>query len=551
MNQQGLSRDEALKQAIQDLSEQTGQSVEEIQAAINANQDLIIDLGLDIDELNNAVTNIQEQLKNVATKEQVQNLADLVAEYEQQGLSRDEALKQAIQDLSEQTGQSVEEIQAAINANQDLITDLGLDIDAINSTITDIQNQLKDVASKEQVQDLADLVAEYESQGLSRDEALKQAIQDLSEQTGQSVEEIQAAINANQDLITDLGLDIDAINNTITDIQEQLRNAATQEQVQNLADLIAQYEQQGLSRDEALAQGLSDLAEQLGTDVETLANSISENADSLATLGVTTDELVTAVGDIQETLGTLATREQVQKLSDLIAEYESQGLSRDEALAQGVADLSAQLGITEQELLNQITSTEQRLTTELDAISELIGKPPGQVTDVDIDFVADIIAQQEALGEMLQYNQQQLGYDVTGDGIVDINDLNLLQQAQQGEQVDLSKGQQFQPTGLYQYSQNLAQQTQQQIAAEAEKTRRYGDLGDLLGLLGEAQDISGREVTVQAPDPAKIGYLYDFSSIFATPQQEGMFVSPYGQRGYAEGGSIVDANEELLRLLGE
>jgi hypothetical protein len=81
---------------------------------------------------------------------------------------------------------------------------------------------------------------------------------------------------------------------------------------------------------------------------------------------------------------------------------------------------------------------------------------------------------------MLQYNQQQLGYDVTGDGIVDINDLNLLQQAQQGEQVDLSKGQQFQPTGLYQYSQNLAQQTQQQIAAEAEKTRQHGDLaGDI------------------------------------------------------------------------
>jgi hypothetical protein len=333
--------------------------------------------------------------------------------------------------------------------------------------------------------------------------------------------------------------------------KNQLKDVATKKQVQDLADLVAEYESQGLSRDEALAQGLSDLAEQLGTDVETLANSISENADSLATLGVTTDELVTAVGNIQKTLGTLATKEQVQKLSDLIAEYESQGLSRDEALAQGVADLSAQLGITEQELLNQITSTEQRLTTELDAISELIGKPPGQVTDVDIDFVADIIAQQEALGEMLQYNQQQLGYDVTGDGIVDINDLNLLQQAQQGEQVDLSKGQQFQPTGLYQYSQNLAQQTQQQIAAEAEKTRRYGDLGDLLGLLGEAQDISGREVTVQAPDPAKIGYLYDFSSIFATPQQEGMFVSPYGQRGYAEGGSIVDANEELLRLLGE
>ena len=68
----------------------------------------------------------------------------------------------------------------------------------------------------------------------------------------------------------------------------------------------------------------------------------------------------------------------------------------------------------------------------------------------------------------------------------------------------------------------------------------------------EAQDITGREVTVTTPDPARIGYLYDFSSIFATPQQEGMFVSPYrGQRGYARGGSVLDANEALLKLLGD
>jgi translation initiation factor 2 alpha subunit (eIF-2alpha) len=93
----------------------------------------------------------------------------------------------------------------------------------LNNAVTNIQEQLKNVATKEQVQNLADLVAEYESQGLSRDEALKQAIQDLSEQTGQSVEEIQAAINANQDLIIDLGLDIDAINNAVTNIQEQLK----------------------------------------------------------------------------------------------------------------------------------------------------------------------------------------------------------------------------------------------------------------------------------------------------------------------------------------
>ena len=283
-----------------------------------------------------------------------------------------------------------------------------------------------------------------------------------------------------------------------------------------------------------------------------MATAIAGNAEALTSLGVTTDELTTAVSDIQETLGTLATQESVDQLNELIKEYEAAGITRDEATKRAISDLSTQLGITEQNLVDQIASTEQQLSTELDAVSQLIGKPPSQVSDVDIDFVADIIAQQEALGEMLQYTPQQLGYDVTGDGVIDATDLALLQQAQQGEQVDLSQATQFQPTGLYQYSQNLAAQTQAQIAAEAEKTRRFGNLNDLFGLLSEAQDITGRQVTVETPDPARIGYLYDFSSIFATPQQEGMFVSPYStQRGYKKGGSVTDINDELLKLLGE
>ena len=152
---------------------------------------------------------------------------------------------------------------------------------------------------------------------------------------------------------------------------------------------------------------------------------------------------------------------------------------------------------------------------------------------------------------MLQYTSQQLGYDVNGDGVIDINDLTLLQQSQQGEQVDLSQAQQFQPTGLYDFVLGLNQQTQSQLAAEAAKTRQDIFAGNLLNLL-EASDFTGQQVTVETPDPARIGYLYDFSSIFATPQQEGMFVSPYGgQRGYKKGGSVLDINDELLRLLGE
>jgi len=41
----------------------------------------------------------------------------------------------------------------------------------------------------------------------------------------------------------------------------------------------------------------------------------------------------------------------------------------------------------------------------------------------------------------------------------------------------------------------------------------------------------------------QLRYIYDWSSIFANPQQQGMFVSPY-----AEGGMVDE--DEFLRLIG-
>ena len=107
-----------------------------------------------------------------------------------------------------------------------------------------------------------------------------------------------------------------------------------------------------------------------------------------------------------------------------------------------------------------------------------------------------------------------------------------------------------------------AERTRQAQAAEAERTRRaaaqnaavqarLGNVNTLMGVLAQAPDASGQQVTVKAADPAKIGYIYDWSSIFANPSQEKMFASPYG--AYAKGGVVRDevdeVNDELLKLL--
>ena len=83
--------------------------------------------------------------------------------------------------------------------------------------------------------------------------------------------------------------------------------------------------------------------------------------------------------------------------------------------------------------------------------------------------------------------------------------------------------------------------------ASAVKTQRTGNLNTLMNMLGQAEDTKGQQVTVKQADPAKIGYVYDFNSIFANPSQEKMFVSPYAQGGMVNGFDAV--NDELLKIL--
>jgi hypothetical protein len=78
-----------------------------------------------------------------------------------------------------------------------------------------------------------------------------------------------------------------------------------------------------------------------------------------------------------------------------------------------------------------------------------------------------------------------------------------------------------------------------------------GNINTMMGMLGQAPDVGGQQVTAKTPDPAKIGYIYDFNSIFANPAQEKMFASPYG--AFAQGGVVRndtdDINDELLKML--
>ena len=232
--------------------------------------------------------------------------------------------------------------------------------------------------------------------------------------------------------------------------------------------------------------------------------------------------------------------------------------------------LGSQISGVETALGSQITALDTDLSTDIQSVAELVGKPAQDVTQADIDFVADVIAQNQVITE-----QQITQYDVTGDGIVDINDQTLLEQALGDSTVDLASTSQFASTGIYgqldtnqqqamdaiqqlETNQDLTmQQNQEQtmdrlqqieqsfITNIEDQAMREGGR-NFLQMALQAPDAAGQQVSVKTPDPLNLGYIYDFSSIFANPSQQALFPTPY-----AKGGRVDSTTDRLLQIIGD
>ena len=264
------------------------------------------------------------------------------------------------------------------------------------------------------------------------------------------------------------------------------------------------------------------------------------------------------------------------QLFELALENESKGMARDQAIQAAVEEVALSFGIGKVELLNAIDATELSLSTQLtevernlDAdvknVANLVGKPAFAVTQADIDFVVDLIAQENISSELITK------YDVTGDGIVDMNDQTLLETTLQSDTTTIPA------TGLYLQSE---QDTQAIMDQNIELNTQLNTQIDTqsAALAQQAQDtefrrmrddgmFKGANLSATTPDPVDLDYIYDFESIFATPEQEGLFASPYGSRrtrpankptgpmprasGFAQGGQVEDENDMLLRILGD
>jgi hypothetical protein len=325
------------------------------------------------------------------------------------------------------------------------------------------------------------------------------------------------------------------------------------------------------------------MLEQLGLTKEELSGEIDAVAEDVAEVKEDVAGIAGDVADVAEDVAGLTTEigDVETRLTELIEK-------NDGDVDAALAELSAALGTTETNILAELGTTKDELTesfttaigdvkaslgADIDAVADLVGKPAREVTQEDIDFVIDLIAQENVSAELITQ------YDVTGDGIIDINDQTLLETALQGEEdVTLADTSMFTPaTGIYSEIDantdaitDMITDLNTQIDTKINTQTQQQNVNDLANMLMQAEDIGGRRVDVKTPDALADITPYSFESIFRDQGQAQKFVSPYGTArapttrpannpagplafasGFAEGGQVEDENDMLLRILGD
>jgi hypothetical protein len=338
------------------------------------------------------------------------------------------------------------------------------------------------------------------------------------------------------------------LNISVEDLKFQIQTveAGLQEQIYEVGDQVAEVSDQLTQTEAKLTKQLQELVSAGATQDEAI-QALSDK------LGISVEDLNSQITGVETKLN--------QKITDVETGLTEQITDVETGLTEQITDVET--GLTE-----QITDVETGLTSEITAIADIIGKPVGEVTDVDIDFITDLIAQQTALADpsTFEFTTDMLQYDVTGDGIVDIADQTMLQNAMQGQDVQFAQDSKFGPTGVFDTiadtKTDLTQQikdSQQEIttmyqtdqAMQAQKAaeekqkaalakQRMGNLEQLYAA-AQPQTVSAKQVEL-----ANIGPQYDFESIFRDTGQQSFYKTPY-----RKGGQVDNINDRLLKLIGD
>jgi hypothetical protein len=293
------------------------------------------------------------------------------------------------------------------------------------------------------------LIEDSENAGATRDEALQGGIDALGDKLGLTRDELLAEIGLTKEELT---TKIDTVSEDVAGVTKDV--AGLTEDVAGLDTKIGD-----------LGTDLTKLIEDNAGDVDAALKALSDD------LGTTEEALLEALGTTKDALSKEFT-EGLSAVGDILG---TPGVADDPSTeadeTQDATGLFGAIGETETKLTDKITGLEKTLGTDIQTVADFVGKPAREVTQADIDFVIDLIAQENVSAELIAQ------YDVTGDGIVDINDQTMLETALQGGDVTLAATSMFDPaTGLYLQQEQDTQALLDEQARIAEELRIQQEL---------------------------------------------------------------------------
>ena len=348
----------ATRQDLQNIKADTIQEIKDLLGTGDLTVDQVIKqvVGVAADE-NGDPTGLYEEISKLPTAASVQDIQDVV-----DAIKKDMLTDADLADLV-----TKEQLDAAIGVapvydEEGNIIEEGTGIFATVATRQDLSN-VEAAILKE--------VRANEAAGLTRDEALQKAIDKVAADLGTTATDIANQIGTPTEYDSEGNVVSEATGLYIT-----LEGLATKQQVADVEsavlDKIAEYEAAGLSRDEALQKAIDDVAADLNTTKDAITTQLTEFETSLS-------------AEIE----TLATKTQVSDLElslyEKMAEYEALGLARDEATQKSFADLATDLGITEDNLLSQIDTTQDALTNKINEVESNL--------QTEIETVADTVTE--------------------------------------------------------------------------------------------------------------------------------------------------------------
>jgi hypothetical protein len=591
-----------------------GASPEDVSTAITTALEGLENISAE--DVSTAITNALADMNNLSTDD-VQGIIDTALEG-LNNLSTDDVqgiIDTALAGLPETA--SPEDVSTAITTALEGLENISAE--DVNTAITNALADMNNLSTDDVSGIVDDAIGAVEKTITDLETDLTKLIKDNDGDVDTALAELAADLGTTEEaLLTELGTTKDALSKEFTEglsavgdilgtpgVADDPSTAADETQdATGLFATIAAYEAGGLSRDEALQKAIEDVSGALGTTKTDLLASIGETETSLlGAIGETETSLLGAIGETESRLTTEIGDSKTELLT-LIGENEAAGMTRDEATQAAIGELAAAFDVGRTELLTAIGETEASLAgqlgdvaanlgTDIQAVADLVGKPAREVTQADIDFVIDLIAQENVSAELIAQ------YDVTGDGIVDINDQTMLETALQGGDVTLAATSMFDPaTGLYLQQEQDTQALLDEQARIAEELRiqqeldtqtvldqntelntqlntqintnaQQNELRDLTSLMQQGAFKPGM-TTVSTPDPTGDIEFYDWQTWFRDQEQAGKYMSPYGKAGinraqpanttaapmsfasgFSQGGQVEDINAMLLKLLGD